>query len=131
MSIYTDLEAMTGVAIHQAVEYGCNYNVIIHNHVDGKFVPGQSTYEMVADSFFNKERPNVVIVHKTDDLLKKEEPAELTHVTGRPVLDMTLMKIDLPVQLYAYDEVLTAVTTKHQPFHKHTSRKHKRRWPRT
>lgn len=72
MSVYKNLEAMTDVALHNAKEHGCNYNVIIHNHVDGDFHPERSTYECVTDSYFEKERPNVRLVYTTDDLMKNK-----------------------------------------------------------
>ncbi len=64
MEIYKDL---------QAIEHGCKYNLIIHNHVDGKFSFERSTYETVVDSYFEKERPNVVILTDTDKILAERE----------------------------------------------------------
>ena len=68
--IYKDKEAITEIAIHKAKEHGCNYNIILFNPIDGEFGDG-STYEFVADSYFNKERPNVILLAKTDDLIEK------------------------------------------------------------
>lgn len=75
MSVYKNLETMTQVAIHQAKEHNCNYNVILMNpDENGEFSESNgSTYEMVADSFFNKERSNVKLIYKTDDLIAQEE----------------------------------------------------------
>lgn len=75
MNVYKNLEAMTQVAIHQAKEHNCNYNVILMNpDENGEFSESNgSTYEMVADSFFNKERSNVKLIYKTDDLIQQEE----------------------------------------------------------
>jgi hypothetical protein len=69
MEIHKDLERIKTVVILQAIEHDCNYNLIIHNHVNEKFDPERSTYEMVVDSYFEKPRPNVVILHKTDTML--------------------------------------------------------------
>jgi hypothetical protein len=71
MSIYENLEQTKLVACRQGMEHNRNYNIIIMNHVDGKFGNG-STYETVADSYFNKERPNAVLLFRTDDLLASE-----------------------------------------------------------
>lgn len=72
MDVHHDLEAITEVAKHHAKEHGVNYNIIIHNpDENGEFQDG-STYEFVADSYFEKERPNVKLLHKTDDLLADE-----------------------------------------------------------
>lgn len=68
--IYKDKEAITEIAIHKAKEHGCNYNIILSNPIDGEFGDG-STYEFVADSYFNKERPNAILLAKTDDLIDK------------------------------------------------------------
>lgn len=78
MSVYKNLEAMTDVAIHLAKEHNCNYNVILYNpDENGEFSESRgSTYEMVADSFFKKDRPNVKLIYKTDDLIEKEVEAE-------------------------------------------------------
>ncbi len=74
MSIYHNLEQITLVSIHKAKEHNCNYNIIILNPIDGKFDQEQgSTYEMVVDSYFEKDRPNAIILHKTDDLIAKEQ----------------------------------------------------------
>lgn len=74
MSVYHNLEDMTAVAIHTAKEHNCNYNVILFNpDENGEFsLENGSTYEMVADSYFEKERSNVKLIYKTDDLIEKE-----------------------------------------------------------
>lgn len=72
MNIYFDFEAIKNLALYYAKEHKVNYNIILRNPVDGKFGVG-STYEFVLDSYFDKERPNVVILHRTDDILKCEE----------------------------------------------------------
>jgi hypothetical protein len=71
MSIYDNLEQMKMVAIDRAKAHGCNYNVILMNpNANGEFDSSVgSTYEMVADSYFQKERPHVKLLHKTDDLI--------------------------------------------------------------
>lgn len=71
MSIHTNLEELKAVAIYKAKEHNCNYNIIIHNAVDGEFKEGESTYEFVRDSYFETDRPNCVLLHKTDDLINK------------------------------------------------------------
>lgn len=70
-SIYHDLELMKQVALDRAKAHNCNYNIILMNPKNGVFDEAAgSTYEMVADSYFEKERPNVILLHKTNDLLK-------------------------------------------------------------
>lgn len=71
MSIHTNLEDLKAIAIYNAKEHNCNYNIIIHNAVDGEFKEGESTYEFVRDSYFETDRPNCVLLHKTDDLINK------------------------------------------------------------
>jgi hypothetical protein len=74
--IHHNLEAIKDVAISYAKEHQVNYNIILMNpDSDGKFTMG-STYEYVADSYFEKERPNVILLHKTDDLIKDEQNPE-------------------------------------------------------
>lgn len=68
--IYKDYEAIKSVALHYAKEHMCNYNVILVNpNEDGSFGE-HSTYEYVADSYFNKERPNVILLERTDNMAK-------------------------------------------------------------
>lgn len=74
---------MTAVAVEKAKDHRCNYNIIIHNPVDGWFKLGHSTFEMVADSYFEKERPNVLLVKKTDDILAER---------AKPVSDVFQIK---------------------------------------
>lgn len=76
MNIYHNLEAIKDIAIESAKEHDCNYNVILVNPgEDGKFnVETGSTYEFVADSYFEKPRPNAIILHRTDDLISTEMP---------------------------------------------------------
>lgn len=73
MSIHTNLEELKAIAIYNAKQHNCNYNIIIHNAVDGAFKEGESTYEFVRDSYFETDRPNCVLLHKTDDLINKRE----------------------------------------------------------
>lgn len=75
MSVYKDLNAMTEVAVHIAKEHNCNYNVILMNpDENGEFSENNgSTYEMVTDSYFEKERPNAKLIYKTDDLIAQEQ----------------------------------------------------------
>ncbi|HEY0029152.1 MAG TPA: hypothetical protein VGC65_00225 [Bacteroidia bacterium] len=71
MEIHSNLEQLKLVAIEHAKAHGCNYNIIIHNpDAEGKFNEASgSTYEYVADSYFEKDRPNAKLLHRTDDLL--------------------------------------------------------------
>jgi hypothetical protein len=75
MSIYHDLEAIKSVAIEATKEDGYNYNIILNNPNDkGEFdLSVGSTYEFVADSYFNKPRPNTILLFKTKDLLQQQE----------------------------------------------------------
>lgn len=65
--IHKNLEAIVTVAKHDAKDHNCNYNIIISNPVDGEFGDG-STYEIVADSYFEKERPNAKLLVTTMQL---------------------------------------------------------------
>ena len=78
MNIYHDLQAITEVALHNAKDHNCNYNIILKNpDKQGNFsMENGSTYEFVADSYFEKERPNVILLAKTDDLLAEENIVE-------------------------------------------------------
>ena len=75
MSIYHNLESMKLVAVDRAKAHRCNYNVILMNpNEKGEFdLSSGSTYEMVADSYFERERPHVILLHKTDDLINNEK----------------------------------------------------------
>lgn len=75
MSIYHDLEAIKAVAMEYMKKDGYNYNVIIHNpNAKGEFdLEAGSTYEFVMDSYFNTPRPNVILLHKTKDLVQVEK----------------------------------------------------------
>lgn len=69
-SPHHDLELMKLVAVDRAKAHNCNYNIILMNPKNGVFDQAAgSTYEMVADSYFEKERPHVILLHKTDDLI--------------------------------------------------------------
>jgi len=69
MDIHKDIDDIKAVAFNCAKEHGCNYTIIIHNPVEGNFDKDNSTYEFVADTWFEKERPEHVVVCKTDDLM--------------------------------------------------------------
>lgn len=73
MSICHDLDAITDVALSYAKEHQINYNVILHNpDENGNFSRSSgSTYEFVTDSYFEKERPNVIKLFTTNSILKK------------------------------------------------------------
>ncbi len=78
MNIHYNLEAIKMIACEYAKKHNCNYNIIIHNPDEfGNFTQG-STYEFVVDSYFEKERPNVKLLFKTDDLFKENltEPSK-------------------------------------------------------
>lgn len=69
-SIYKDYESIKAMALHYAKEHMCNYNIILKNpNEDGSFCE-HSTYEFVTDSYFNKERPNVILLERTDNMAK-------------------------------------------------------------
>lgn len=74
-NIYRDLETIKAVALDYAKKDGYNYNIILHNPNDkGEFDSSVgSTYEFVMDSYFNKPRPNTIILFKTKDLLQEKE----------------------------------------------------------
>lgn len=106
MSVYHNREEMTMMAKHLAVEHNCNYNIILRNpDLEGQFQLG-STYEMVADSYFDKDRPNVKLLDKTDDLLRAAEPTTVTEV------DVPNIDGSFPCSLASYDDVYTI--TRHQ-----------------
>ena len=69
-NVHHNLEAIKKVALLHAIEHGCNYNIILMNpDSDGNFSrEAGSTYEMVRDSYFEKERPNVKIIATTDQI---------------------------------------------------------------
>lgn len=62
--IHRRLQDVVLTAKHYAKEYNCNYNIILKNPVDGELGDG-STYEYVTDSYFEKERPNVLLLTTT------------------------------------------------------------------
>ena len=74
MNPHYNLDVMKLVAVEQAKKHNCNYNIIIHNPdaVTGEYVEYQSTYEMVADSYFDNKRNNVTLLYKTDDLIEAQ-----------------------------------------------------------
>src|SRR3990167_7759455 len=73
MSIHHDFEKIKTVALEYAKGHNCNYNIIIHNpNYRGEFdLSAGSTYEFVIDNYFDTLRPNVILLCKTDDLLKE------------------------------------------------------------
>jgi uncharacterized protein YecA (UPF0149 family) len=75
MNIHHNLEVITAVALDHTKEDGYNYNIILHNPNDkGEFdIETGSTYEFVMDSYFNTPRPNVILLHKTKDLLQEKQ----------------------------------------------------------
>lgn len=56
MSIYKDLEKIKAVAMHYSKEHCCSYNIIMMNPDENGEFQECSTYEYVADSYFQKER---------------------------------------------------------------------------
>jgi SEC-C motif len=74
MNIYHDLELMTEIALQKAREHNCNYNIILFNpDENGEFSAERgSTYEMVADSYFEKPRPNVKLITTTGEIMLQE-----------------------------------------------------------
>lgn len=74
MSIYKNLESIRDVAIIKAKAHNVNYNIILMNpDKDGKFNIDYSTYEFVTDSYFDKDRSNVILLETTDSILLQEQ----------------------------------------------------------
>ena len=67
MSIHNNLYEMTEVAMYYAEVHNTNYNIIRHN---------ESSYEMVMDSYFEKDRPHCRILTDTDTMLSESRKAE-------------------------------------------------------
>src|SRR5688572_9810289 len=65
--VHRNLEAIIMIAKAEAIEHNCNYNIILVNPIDGKLGAG-STYEIVRDSYFETERPNVKLIATTIQL---------------------------------------------------------------
>lgn len=76
MNIHSDLDTIKLVAVEKAKQHKCNYNIVILNpNAHGEFDEASgSTYEFVADSYFDKPRPNVKILFKTNDLPETQNP---------------------------------------------------------
>lgn len=74
MSIHHNLKQIKLVADYYAQHHKCNYNVIILNpDSDGKYNrEAGSTYEFVRDSYFEKDRPNAILIYKTDSQKEKD-----------------------------------------------------------
>lgn len=74
-SIYHDLDMTILLAKQYALDHGCNYNITIMNPNDKKEfdLNAGSTYEIVRDSYFEKDRPNAVLLHKTNDMIAPQE----------------------------------------------------------
>lgn len=80
-SIYKNLDHMIMIALHSAKEHDCNYNIILMNPTEsGGFDDRLSTYEMVRDSYFEKDRPNVALLYRTDDLIRVENLTAGDHI---------------------------------------------------
>jgi hypothetical protein len=67
-----NLDEVKSSAISKARQHKMNFNVIILNpDGDGNFsIASGSTYQIVADAYFDTPRPNAILLCKTDDLLK-------------------------------------------------------------
>jgi hypothetical protein len=76
VSIYHDLEGMKMVAVHQAKEFKCNFNVILKSPDENGEWCDASTYEMVGDSYFEnghtEKSRNCIKIVTTDQLIKEE-----------------------------------------------------------
>jgi hypothetical protein len=59
---HKDFDSIKTVAVHYAKEHNCKYNIILHNPNENGQFGEDSTYEFVTDSYFNKERPNDILV---------------------------------------------------------------------
>jgi len=90
-NIYKDLEAIKLAALHYAEEHKKNYNIIIHNPVNGAFDMESSTYEFVADSYFEKPRENVIRLYTTDELLSKDSECSTPPCPTAPICEETIM----------------------------------------
>lgn len=63
----TDLDKIAMMAKYYAKTHNCNYNIILLNpNGNGDFEPNVSSYEFVVDSYFEKERPNAVLLMRTE-----------------------------------------------------------------
>jgi hypothetical protein len=72
MSIYHNLEKLILIALSASIKHECNYNIILINPSEnGEYTEGVSSYGFVTDSFFDTERPDVLLLSKTDDLHAK------------------------------------------------------------
>jgi hypothetical protein len=97
MSIYHNLEQMKLVACAKAKQLKINMNVIILNHVGGKFDQSKgSTYEMVTDSYNYGRRANTVLICRTDDLLLLEAIAEKADAVWDEMLGEDLAIFTMP-----------------------------------
>ncbi len=78
MDIHHDFDKIKMLAIHYAKEHNSNYTVILMNpDSNGNFsLDSGSTYEFVADSYFEKERPNIKILFSTKDEVS-EKPKDM------------------------------------------------------
>ncbi len=92
MEIHHDFDKIKMLAIYYAKEHNSNYTVILMNpDANGNFsLDSGSTYEFVADSYFEKERPNVKIMFST-----KEEATEKNN--GIEGLDKYFQKEDAEI----------------------------------
>lgn len=78
LPIYHDFNAIKELALFYAKRDKMNYNVIIVNpDENGNFNEAKgSTYEVVNDNYFSKERPHIVRVYQTNETLNKKEIEE-------------------------------------------------------
>lgn len=101
MNVHQNYDSIESVALHYAKEHKCNYTIILMNPVNGEFGEG-STYEFVADSYFEKDRPNCIILKKTDDILGREITGEELEDTGSTVLN-NLFGTSMPITIGHHD----------------------------
>lgn len=74
MDIHHNLELLKAVAMQKAKDHGCNYNIVLMNaNSKGEFdAEYGSTYEFVADSYLQETATNVILLHRTDDLISEK-----------------------------------------------------------
>lgn len=115
MNIHHNLEAIKAIAIENAKEHNCNYNIVLMNpSPDNTFDPFfGSTFEFVADSYFEKPRPNAIIIHKTDDLIFRESKKETRkiEIVGAGNFARTILHGDTPSPVILVDSKVNASET--------------------
>lgn len=86
MDIHHELPLIKLIAVEKAKEHNCNYIIMIHNpDSKGNYNREEgSTYEYMAESYFDKPRPNVKVVTSTNQLIAQEPPPQIKQVPMFP-----------------------------------------------